>query len=197
MLDLVASGRAHDEVPGKPTAQLSALEVVILYEDLGTALRAKRALDLLPDKFRAHTDLSTKLWRVELLTDTLLRERAAVEAAAADVIILSLHGGSGLPAPVTEWLGRWLNHKQDRPYAIGVLLDPELANTDGSKAAVVSVEQMAEAGHADLFCGFCEVPGSELEAAIREITERAQRSSAVLEAMLKRPQRHRWWGINE
>ena len=66
-----------------------------------------------------------------------------------------------------------------------------------SKAAVVSVEQMAEAGHADLFCGFCEVPGSELEAAIREITERAQRSSAVLEAMLKRPQRHRWWGINE
>ncbi len=175
----------------------STLDVLILYKDLGTALRAKRLLDLLPDKFRADTDLSTKLWRVDLLTDPLLRERAAIEAAASDVIILSLHGAGGLPAPVTDCLGRWLNHKPDRPCAVGLLLDPEPAAAGASNATIMAVERIAEAGHADLFYGFCEVPRSELEAALRAIRERTHRSSAALEASLWHYRPSPRWGINE
>ncbi len=193
----MAWASAPDDSSKKAATPLTALDVLIAYEDLATALRAKRALDLLPEKFRGDTELSTRLWRVDLLTDAFLRERAAIEAAAADVIILSLHGGKGLPESVSGWLGRWLRHKEDRPYAIGLLLDLELAGADGGNAAIVSVEQMAEAGHADLFYGFCEVPGTELEAALREISERAERSSAVLEGILRREVPPPRWGINE
>jgi hypothetical protein len=156
-----------------------ALEVLILYEDLGTALRAKRSLDLIPAKWDASAGVNTKLWRRDLLRDALLREQAAIEAAGADVILLSLHGQGGLPAEVSEWTRRWLHYKEDRPYALGVLLDPEVARETGGAPVVTSVQQVANAASADLFYGYSEVPAAELEAALAEIASGARCASAV------------------
>jgi hypothetical protein len=162
------------------------LEVLILYEDLGTALRAKRLLDLISEKWDAGAGLNSKLWRRDLLGDSFLREQAAIEAAGADVILLSLHGQRGLPAEVSEWMGRWLHYKEDRSYAVGVLLDPELASKTGGASVVNSVRQLADAASADLFYGYAEVPAAELEAAIGEISRRARSASVVLDETANR-----------
>src|ERR1035441_3122721 len=77
------------EVPIKP-----GLAVLLLYEDLSTALRAKHSLDLLPLQLGGDAALGTRLWRLDLLGKSMLAEQAAIEGAAADVIILSLHGRS-------------------------------------------------------------------------------------------------------
>jgi hypothetical protein len=141
------------EVPVKP-----ALEVLLLYEDLGTALRAKQALDRLPGQFGAATALGTRLWRLDLLGEPLLAEQAAIEAAAADVIVLSLHGRATLRAEVCHWLSRWLDHKEDRAYALAALLDPEPALPVSDNPVVAYLKRIAEAAKADLVCGFCDAP---------------------------------------
>ena len=185
-------GRATGETPLAPL-----LDVLILYEDFATGLRAKRSLDFLPDHLTADAKVSAKLWRIELLSDPLLGEQAAVEAAAADVIIVSVHGRSALPAEVRAWLKRWLCHKERRPYALGVLLDSGEASQGGENPVVGYMQQVAATAGADVFYGFSEALGSELDSAVEEINQRAHRSSTVLEDMLKRADPHQWWGINE
>ena len=165
---------------------MPSLEVLILYEDYGTGLRAKRSLDLLPARFPAKAHWSTKLWRIELLSDPLLKEQAAREAAAADVLILSLHGRSTLPAGLREWLTCWLGHKPSRPCAMGVLLDAEQGGQGGKNPVIACIQQVAAIAGSDFFYGFSEAPGSELNAAMEEIDQRVNSSSSVLDEMLRR-----------
>jgi hypothetical protein len=161
--------------PAKPV-----LDVLLLYEDLGTALRAKHSLDLLPAPFITEAGFCTKLWRLDLLGEPLLAEQAAIEAAAADMIILSLHGRNELRAEARDWLSRWLDHKEDRPYALAALLDPEPAHPGSDNPVVAYLKRVAEAAHADLFCGFCHAPVPAPGASAGGITERARDSAAVV-----------------
>lgn len=198
----VGFGCMRASVPSFPSALSGSpispmLNVMILYEDFGTGLRAKRSLDLLPYQPRADAKLSTKLWRIQLLSDPLLCEQAGMEGAVADVIFLSVHGRNALPAEVEAWLRCWLRHKQRRAYALGVLLDSGAASQGGDNPVVSYMQQVATTAGADLFYGFSEAPVSDLDPAMEEINQRARQSSAVIEDMLKRTAPHRYWGINE
>lgn len=173
------------------------LEGLILYEDFATGLRAKRSLDLLPAQLGAHPQWSTKLWRIELLSDPLLKEQAAREAASADVIVLSLHGGRALSADVRGWLTCWQGYKQNRPYALGVLLDAGQAGQGGENPVLAYMRQVAAAAGADLFYGFSEPPANELDAALEEISQRAHRSSTLLDDMLQSGEARRRRGLNK
>lgn len=157
------------------------LDVLLLYEDLGTALRAKHSLDLLPAPFITEAGLRTNLWRLDLLGEHLLAEQAALEAVAADMIILSLHGRNELRAEARDWLSRWLDHKEARPYALAVLLDPEPAHPGSDNPVVTYLKQFAEAAHADLFCGFCPAPVVAPGSSAGETTQRARGSAAACE----------------
>jgi hypothetical protein len=147
--EVVWAGPGQGAAPVRPV-----LDVLLLYEDLGTALRAKHSLDLLPGQLSLEAGWGTRVWRLDLLGEPLLAEQAAIEAAAADVIILSLHGRNDLRAEARDWLDRWLDRKEDRPYALAALLDPEPAQPGGDNPVVAYLKRVAEAAHADLFCGF-------------------------------------------
>jgi hypothetical protein len=166
------SVQAFPSGPGDPPIP-PLLDVTILYEDFGTGLRAKRSLDLLPESLRANAKLSTKLWRTELLSDPFLCEQAAREAAAADVVILSMHGRSALPAEVQAWLRCWLRHKEERPYALGLLLDPTEVNEGRGNPVVDYMQQLAATARVDLFHGFAETPMTQLDPAMEQINRRA------------------------
>jgi hypothetical protein len=178
-------------------AVIPCLNVLILYEDFGTGLRAKHSLDMLPKQLFAPAPWSTKLWRIDLLSDPLLSEQAALEAAAAEVIILSVHGCGELSATVREWLNTWLSRKQNRPCVLGVLLDSEEASQGSNNPVLTHAQQVATAAGANLIYGFSEAPLSELDSVMAEINERAYQSSSVLEGMLKLSGSYRGWGINE
>jgi|ERR1035437_3513589 hypothetical protein len=154
----MAAKASRESIQGGEVAIKPGLAVLLLYEDLRTALRAKHSLDLLPLQLGADAALGTRLWRLDLLGKSMLAEQAAIEAAAADVIILSLHGRTALRPAARDWLNRWLDHKEDRPYALAVLLDPEPAHPGGDDPVVAYLTRFAQAAHADLFCGFCSAP---------------------------------------
>jgi hypothetical protein len=174
----VRAGPEGGEASVKP-----GLDVLLLYEDLSTALRAKHSLDLLPGQLSAVAAWGTRLWRIDLLAEPLLAEQSAIEAAAADVIILSLHGRSELRAEARDWLSRWLDHKEDRPYALAALLDPEPAHPGGRNPVVAYLKRVAEAAYADLFCGFCSAPALGLPSRLTGIAAR----SRAARASAKRP----------
>lgn len=140
------------------TAVKPAIEVLLVYEDFGTALRAQHSLDLLPRPLLTEAGLNTKLWRLDLFRVPLLREQAALEAVAADLIIVSLHGREELPADACEWLNRWLDKKEDRPYALAVLLDPEPANAGPDHPVLAYMRGIAAIAAADLFFSFRQAP---------------------------------------
>lgn len=135
------------------------VNVMLLYEDAETGLRAKLSLAVVQEHGFLKTGFRTKLWRRDLLRAEWLREQAAKEAAAADVIIVSMHGEQDLPGEVTDWLTRWLEHKTDRPCALGVLLDGSAARCHTNPITRYLEGVAAEAG-ADLLWGFCETTRS-------------------------------------
>jgi hypothetical protein len=148
--------RADPESKDPPVKEL--LEVLVLYEDLGTALRAKRSLDLLPEQLAGEVGRGTRLWRLDLLRQPMLAEQAAIEAAAADLIILSLHSRPELPGKLQNWLNRWRDLKEHRPYALAALLDPQPVHRADENPMMARLKQFAAAADTDFFCGFCDGP---------------------------------------
>lgn len=133
----------------------AVLDVLLLYEDLGTALRATQSLDRLSRRLGSGAKFRARVWRLDLLDEPLLVEQAAIEAAAADVIILSLHDHHELPAAASSCLTRWLVLKADRPYALAALLDPEPNRPDSDSPVLACLKRITKIAHADLFCGSC------------------------------------------
>lgn len=173
------------------------MNVVLVYEDCGTGLRAKHSLDLLPAQFGPEAGIHTRLWRCDLLRAALLAEQAAIEAAEADVIILSFHGRGELPLVLRECLSRWLEQKEDRPYALGVLLDAEAASQGGHHPVIAYAQQVAAAAGADLFYGFCDASDTRVDSVVEEFAEGARTPPWAPEALRLHANPNRGWGINE
>lgn len=178
---------------------LAGLDGLILYEDVGTGLRAKRALDLVPGRFGldAQWGWRLKLWKLELLDEPVVCERVAMGGATADVIILSVHGQAGVPRAVRDWLERRLRYKQDRPYALGVLLDAEGAAQGSENPVVAYCMKIAAGAGADLFCGFSDAPLSEQALVAEENNGRGRASSREVGAAPWHDGAHEWGGLNE
>ncbi|HOX57757.1 MAG TPA: hypothetical protein P5205_06030 [Candidatus Paceibacterota bacterium] len=99
-----------------------------------------------------------------------------------------------MPVEARAWLNCWLQHKQAKPCALGVLLDAGVAGQRGENPVLGFMQEIAVAAGADLFYGFSEAPASELDAVMDEINRRVHQSSTVLDDMFKRAEPHRWWG---
>jgi hypothetical protein len=85
------------------------------------------------------------------LTVASLRELAAAEAATADIIIIGLHEGRGLPAAVSAWMKAWLGLRRERPGALVALLDADLKATADAEEILKHLRQTAEFGRMEFF----------------------------------------------
>jgi len=135
-----------------PRAVAAIVEVVLVYEDLVSAARVKNSLERVSARFGAPGRWNMRVWRFDWLLEPLLQEQAAIEAAAADVIVLSAHGRMELPEQVRGWLSRWQDRKESRRYALVALLDSEAAEREN--AIVACLQRVAAVTGADLFCSF-------------------------------------------
>ena len=117
------------------------MQTLIFYEDLETALRAKRWAGSREDSAKGGNS-KTNLWSLELLRDPFLRQQAAIEAASSRLVILSVHG-EGLPDEVGQWM-RLVGEHHPRPsLALAVVLDPERANEGSANAVAAQVQRAA------------------------------------------------------
>ena len=116
------------KLPLDKAAPLS-LDVLMVYEDLGTGLRARQVLDGTVERLAADADVHVKLWRFDLLGEPSLCHQAVRDAAQADLVFVSAHGHSELPATVSLCLQRWLAHIDGKPCALVVSFDADAGDT--------------------------------------------------------------------
>ncbi|MGD0744247.1 MAG: hypothetical protein ABSA45_03740 [Verrucomicrobiota bacterium] len=110
-------------------ARNSDLKIVIAHEDLMTGIEAAVMLGRMGAQLEAEFEMKGEtwwfdsgFWQFEALRDPELLEQAAAEAAAADIIIISV-GGAELPACVRNWIECALPMKEGGSPALLALLD--------------------------------------------------------------------------
>ena len=104
--------------------------VLVVYEDRETRERATAACDFLVQKFWADIEFEFYWWRMEYLNAPELGERAALNAADADILFFAIND-----RPVqSSWFDRWLTHREGRPgllvHLTEMAANPSLAETD-------------------------------------------------------------------
>lgn len=91
-----------------------------------------------------------QLWNIEVLAFVELRELGAIEAAAADMIIVGLPGGRELPGTVAAWMKRWLELRKGRPGALVGVLEADVAAA-AAQGTLAQLKAAAAAGQMDFF----------------------------------------------
>ena len=100
----------------------STFTTVIVYEDFETGKMAKKTCDFLSAQLGEECKVNIQMWKFDVLAITKLRELAAADAAAADMIIVASHGMDELPNEVKSWIELWLSERY-HPLAIVALCD--------------------------------------------------------------------------
>ena len=98
----------------------SALNVVIAYEDLETGKRAIKTYEYMVEQLGNECLFSNQMWKFDVLAVPRLKEIAAKDAAAADIIIVSAHEGNHLPIEVKAWMESWLSYKSQASALVGL-----------------------------------------------------------------------------
>lgn len=80
------------------------LVAVMLYDEAQSGRRAMRALNAVHDAEDACPPLDVRLWRLDILAAQAMRQAAAADVAAADVVLLSVNHEDRLPPGFCEWL---------------------------------------------------------------------------------------------
>jgi len=175
------------------------LEVMLMYEDFSTGLRARREFDAVASLLKLEVDFRVNFWRFDLLREPVLFDWATEEAAQADMVFLSAHGPNDLPAAIDFWLQRWLARRIGEPCALSVVLDHSARDTVATNRLLEELRAMAGPAGVDVFLGAADAPQKGWGAAVQEIQGYAETRVGMLEETLRPSalgsQRH--FGINE
>ena len=104
--------------------KMKRISVSAVHEDHATGTRVEDFCEMLAKSLGVNCEISKELWPLTELRTPKLRVIAAGEAAAADLIIISLHHAEALPAEVKSWIELWLKGKRSRPAVLSALFDP-------------------------------------------------------------------------
>lgn len=175
-----------------------SLEVVVIYEDFATGLRAKQLLDQTAEQLPADAELKLHLWRFELLAEPALREEAVKQAVEASLVFVSAHGQAQLPEAVRLWFQEWREQSTNEPCALVVSLDGEADNAPAATQILHTWGTAAFSAGVELFLHLAETK-AESDSTLDELSQRAHKRTLLLDEVLhhntSRSFRH--WGINE
>jgi hypothetical protein len=191
----LGTGAGIRNVVGKGSLKL---DVLLVYEDAGTGLRAKQALDQTMLRLAVDTDVHVNAWRFELLREPALHQQAVNEAAEAEIVFFSAHGSEELPATVSLWFQHWLARRGGEPCALVVSLDTRERETPTANQMVVELSGMARRAGVDVFLHLEEAQVERVPA-LEEVQRRAELRTALLGEILRQAERHSYrdCGINE
>lgn len=132
-----------------PIEQAKDLLVVMACEDARTAPHACALLKRVGLNVGDEGRFIYSWWTFSVLSSAALRQVAANEAAAADIIVVAAHEGPGLPQPVGEWLRLWVGKASNprRAKALVALLEPYQTY----RGVTNELKRMAELGSLDFF----------------------------------------------
>ncbi len=123
------------------------LALLATFEDSTTGARVKEFCQNLSRQVGRDCRIIEHVWLFNMLRLRELREIAAEEAAAADLIVISMHDADGLPSDVKAWVDLWLRHKGTRKPVLMALLEPP--REGAPRTLEMSLQQAAREGGID------------------------------------------------
>ena len=171
--------------------------VVIAYEDLETGKHAKLTYDYLMEHLGEQCSFSNQMWKFDVLGIPKLCEMAARDAAAADIIILSMHGHDDVPQPVRDWIELWLG-QQPNAIALVALFDVPCLGACQFGRIRSYLADVARRGNMELFSQPNDWPGHKPEAPLTPDASQdlSNRAFTVIAGAVQHDSFPRW-GINE
>ena len=188
---------AKEDAEDRSRDDTRQLEILLVYEDRPTALRAKCALDRALSQPDATLDSQFHAWRLDVLAEPACQQQATQDARGADIIVLTAHGNNRMSAEAEASLNRWVAAKRAKPCALVISLDGDARPAAERDSALTELRSAAARHGVTVLLHFGEPPRSEMNAAIADIRRRADTTSQVLEGILHRPELPQHWGINE
>ncbi|HLX70077.1 MAG TPA: hypothetical protein VKV04_10670 [Verrucomicrobiae bacterium] len=163
----------------------NALNVVIAYEDLETGKRAMKTYDYLVEHLGDQCLFTNQMWKFDVLAVPKLRDIAAKDAVAADIIIVAAHEGNELPAEVKAWIQQWLSFNTRASALVG-LFGAESVDTP-VRDYLASIAKRAKI---EFFCQPGLWPGKSNK-------HESNPTLAVLASVMQEDHEVLHWGINE
>ncbi len=171
----------------------SALNVVIAYEDLETGKRAMKTYEYMVQQLGEDCLFANQMWKFDVLAVPKLKDIAAKDAAAAEIIIISAHGGRDLPAEVKSWIEMWLGYKTEAS-ALVALFD---GDTEFNPARAY-LEDIASRAQIEFFCQPSIRLGSAQTRSTTTLAHpRSEKTFAFLTTATQEVPSFPHWGINE
>ncbi len=101
-------------------------------------------------------EFTKEMWLLTELRTAQLRAIAAREAAAADLVIISVHHAEALPDEVKSWIDLWLKQRSSRSAVLLALFDPLYLGTSSSIQACL--REVAKQGNMEFLARSEEKP---------------------------------------
>jgi hypothetical protein len=103
------------------------LELLLVYEDVPTALRARHAVDNVLNRPESRAHYHIHAWNLDLLPQPeFFYGQAINDALAADIVVLSTHGTNEPGLEAMSRLMQWVGLKRDTPCALIISADPTI-----------------------------------------------------------------------
>jgi hypothetical protein len=195
----MTSVEVHNEGKAAAGEAIGGVEVLLVYEDLSTGLRAREAFERVARQLELEADFEVELWKFDLLREPALLELAANDAATADIVFLSAHGQGELPGTVHLWLGHWLERRVGAPCALVILTDTLAGAPATANQRLEGFCARAMAAGVDVFLHAAEESPTERQPVPDQIHPHAETRIALTDELLHSVELHpyRHWGINE
>ena len=142
-----------------PVQPMKDLVAIVVCEDPMTAPRACALLTRVARQAGTEGRLIYSWWTFGVLASASLRQLAASEAAAADMVVVAAREGPGLPESIKDWIGLWLANGEHhpRPRALVALLEPDKKQNGASRGVLSDLKHLAEADAVNFFANGDEV----------------------------------------
>src|SRR5437868_4442148 len=128
--------------------------VLLVYQDPLTRARALWLYEQLRIKRLAQYNLRCSRWGCDQLLQPDQSGQATEDALGADMIILSLHGQSSVPAGLQGWINGWLHLKNGRDCALVTLFDRDREERRMRPTALRFFRKLARCTHMSFFFRF-------------------------------------------
>ena len=126
------------------------------FEDSATGTRVKEFAQGLSRDLGPACRIIEHVWLFNTFVLRELQEIAAEEAAASDLVVISMHEAGSIPEGVKGWIELWLQKRSRHPAILMALLDADYTSTAGPVEAYF--HKMARQGGMQFLGGSGVVP---------------------------------------
>jgi hypothetical protein len=172
-------------------------DVVIIYDDRSAAKRAMKFFSELVRQFGDEFEFHCEIWRFDWLDLPKVHAAAVLESSVADLLIVAAQGDADLPAPVKDWLNRCIAEKTPGSAGLVAMLESHQSANDIQSRTRQFLQSAANRGGLDFFLHEVDLPEIRRELTSKDVQERANTISRVLEGILQQNKPSRRWGGNE